>query len=128
VKIFALFIAASAFVFASSGIEASRTTITAADAGRPVALRIGQELALNLDSNPSTGYRWFLASTENSVLTSLGKPSYRQGRPVPGAGGIESWTFRAAQAGAQTLKFEYRRPWEKETPPAKTVFFHVTVR
>jgi predicted secreted protein len=123
----ALFISALAFAFASSSIEASPTTITAADADHPITLRIGQELVLNLASNPSTGYHWFLASTANSVLTSLGKPTYKQGRPVPGAGGVESWTFRAAEAGAQTLKFEHRRPWEKKTSPAKTVLFHVTV-
>ena len=123
----AVFISALAFAFASSRMDASLTTITTADAGHSITLRIGQELALNLESNPSTGYRWFLASTPNSILTSLGKPTYKQGRPAPGAGGVESWTFRATDAGTQTLKFEYRRPWEKKTPPAKTVLFHVTV-
>ena len=71
----AVFISALAFAFASNRMDASLTTITAADAGHSITLRIGQELALNLENNPSTGYRWFLASTPNSILTSLGKPT-----------------------------------------------------
>jgi inhibitor of cysteine peptidase len=123
----ALFISVLSFAFASSGNEASPMTITATDADHPITLRMGQELTVNLASNPSTGYHWFLASTANSILANLGKPTYKPGRAVPGAGGVESWTLRAAETGAQTLKFEYRRPWEKNTLPAKTLLFHVTV-
>ena len=96
--------------------------------GRAITLRIGQELTLNLESNPSTGYRWFLANTESSVLISVGKSAFKQGRPMPGAGGVESWTFRAAEGGNETLKFEYRRAWETNMPPARKVLFHVKVR
>jgi inhibitor of cysteine peptidase len=128
VKYSALVIASLTFTLASSIIAASPTTITAADAGHPITLRIGEELVLKLECNPSTGYDWFLTEQKNSVLSSLGKPTYEQGRSMPGAGGIESWNFRAAAAGAQTLKLEYRRPWEKDTSPAKTVIFQITVR
>jgi predicted secreted protein len=47
---------------------------TEADSGHRVALRIGQELILTLNSNPSTGYRWMRTDTETSVLVTLGKP------------------------------------------------------
>ena len=96
-KLFALFSAALIFAF-SIDSKASSVTLTAADSGRAITLRIGQELTLNLESNPSTGYRWFLANTESSVLISVGKSAFKQGRPMPGAGGVESWTFRAPKA------------------------------
>lgn len=102
--------------------------ITEADAGHLIALRIGQELVLNLDSNPSTGYRWVQAETEKPVLVVLGKPAYKPASRLPGAGGLESWTFRAVERGEQSLKLEYLRPWEKNTPPAKTILLHFTVR
>jgi inhibitor of cysteine peptidase len=111
-----------------SGNAEPPAIITEADAGHLIALRIGRELVLNLESNPSTGYRWVQADTETPVLIVFGKPAYKQGSPLPGAGGVESWTFRAVERGAQTLKFEYRRPWEKNTPPANTIVLHVTVR
>jgi inhibitor of cysteine peptidase len=128
VKYSALVIASLALTLVVSSPAASPTTITAADAGHPITLRIGEELVLKLESNPSTGYDWFLTDAQNPVLSSLGKPAYAQGRSTPGAGGIESWNFRASATGTQTLKLEYRRPWEKNTSPAKTVIFQVTVR
>ena len=126
-KISALVITTLALTFANS-IAESPTTITVANVAHPVTLRIGEKLVLNLESNPSTGYDWFLTATKNSVLSIRGKPAYKRTRSMPGAGGIESWNFLAVEAGAQTLKLEYRRPWEKNTPPAKTVIFHITVR
>ncbi len=106
---------------------ATEKTITASDAGRPIELRVGQELVLNLESNPSTGYSWSLTDTRHPVLISLGKPTYKHAASVPGAGGLQSWTFRATEPGVQTLKLEYRRPWEKKVPE-KTVTFQVVVR
>jgi predicted secreted protein len=41
---------------------------------------------------------------------------------------MESWKFRAVERGTQKLKLEYRRPWEKNTPPVNTIVIHVTVR
>lgn len=102
--------------------------VTEADSGHLVALRIGQELVLRLKSSPSTGYGWVQADANAPVLVALGKPAYKTGGPLPGASGVESWKFKATVRGAQTLKLEYRRPWEKNTPPANTIVFRVTVR
>jgi hypothetical protein len=57
-----------AFVlFASGGAEPPAMKIEA-DSGHRVALRIGQELILTLNSNPSTGYRWMRTDTETPAL------------------------------------------------------------
>ena len=114
--------------FASCGLAAAPRTITEADANRDVVLPVGQEVVLKLTSNPSTGYRWSLAEGGAPVLANLGQPRYQASGTLPGAGGVETWTLRAAQIGSQTLKFEYRRPWEKTVPPAKTLFFPITVK
>ena len=123
---FSVFVIAS-LSFAGSVIAGPPITITAADAGHPIKLRVGEELVLELECNPSTGYGWFLTETPNSILLSRGAPTYQPSRSMPGAGGLESWNFRAAKAGVQALELEYRRPWEKNTSPAKTVVFNVTV-
>jgi predicted secreted protein len=47
---------------------------------------------------------------------------------LPGVGGFETWKLRATKVGRETLKFEYRRPWEKNVSPAKTVLFNVTAQ
>jgi inhibitor of cysteine peptidase len=127
VKLSVLLITAVLIGSINHSIAAAPKTIAEADAGREVPLEVGQELILKLESNQSTGYSWALVSGKSLILTSLGKPSYEVGVARPGAGGVETWTFRATKIGIETLKFEYRRPWEKKVPPAKTVLFHVTV-
>ena len=127
-RILSIWITFLAFGVVASGSAGPLVVMTEADSGHRIALRIGQELFLNLKSNPSTGYSWIRADTETSVLVMLGKPAYKPGSPLPGASGMESWKFRAVERGAQTLKLEYRRPWEKNTPPANTIVLYVTVR
>jgi predicted secreted protein len=46
----------------------------------------------------------------------------------PGAPGTMTFRFRAATAGTATLEFAYRRPFEMNVAPAKTVRYDVTVR
>jgi inhibitor of cysteine peptidase len=121
------------FFFALSGFRADPASgeppvaVTAADTGRTITLRIGQELIVNLESNRSTGYSWSLAKAPALVLISLGQPVYQSDRSLPGAGGLESWRFRASVAGEQTLTLTYRRPWEKDIAPARAVEFRIKV-
>jgi inhibitor of cysteine peptidase len=128
VKLSVLFVGAAMASFVSWGLAAAPRTITEADADRVVVLAVGQELVLKLASNPSTGYGWSLAERGTPVLANLGKPTYQASGTLPGSGGAEMWTLRAAKVGSETLKFEYRRAWEKQLPPAKTLLFRVIVK
>ncbi len=106
---------------------ATPVTITAVDAARSIHLRVGEEMVLKLENNPSTGYSWILNEAKHPGLVSLGKPTYADHSPMPGAGGIQSWNFRAVERGVQSLRFEYQRPWEKK-PPVKIVDFLVVIK
>lgn len=128
VKLSGLLLVALVASFANRSLAASPRALTEADANHKVALKVGQELMVKLESNRSTGYSWSLTESENSILTSLGKSTYKISGGLPGAGGFETWRLRATKSGRETLKFEYRRPWEKKVPPAKTVLFHIAVQ
>ena len=97
-----------------------------------LVLRPGQELVVRLRSNPSTGYRWTRASeSTGDPLALAASPSFARDparEAMVGAGGVESWRFLASGVGHATLRFEYRRPWEKGAAPARTVSFDVNVR
>jgi inhibitor of cysteine peptidase len=97
------------------------------DDGRTVEMVTGQELVLNLDSNPGTGYRWWLADSTDIVLIPLGKPGYSS-RAGKGAAGFEVWRFKAARAGLQVLRFEYMRSLDERDGPAKTLSYTVRVK
>ena len=45
----------------------------------------------------------------------------------PGAAGVQRFEFQGTAAGSTTLTFNYLRPWEQGTAPAKTATFPVTV-
>ena len=89
--------------------------ILAADNTNEVKLAVGQTYSVDLDSNPTTGYSWKLASPTNSVFM-LVTNSYEPGKhptDMVGVGGVEHWTFKAMQKGRAELTLEYMRPWEK---------------
>jgi len=127
-------LATAALVIALAGrvaaAEQATVIVTAKDNGRTVSLSEGQELELRLAANRSTGYSWSVEHTPEPVLTQEGDPTYTSDvTPGPGVGapGTETWRFRAAQAGRRTLRMEYRRPWEREKPPAAVVTLRIVV-
>jgi predicted secreted protein len=105
----------------------STRNLDAGDDGRNVELKVGDELVVKLAANRSTGYRWVLTQGPGKVLFKQGDPLYARPVDAPvGAGGIETWSFRAVEAGEQPLVFEYRRPSDKSSD--KSVSYKVIVR
>jgi inhibitor of cysteine peptidase len=98
--------------------------------GARVTLVRGQDLYINLDGNQTTGFRWSLSRGGEPVMTQVGEATYApraaEGR-LTGSGGVTTFHFRAAAVGSTSLAFGYRRPWEANIPPAKTVRFDVKV-
>ena len=124
------------FIVVWTGLVLACTSIkplalSSSDGGKTVEMDPGQELVLTLDSNPATGYRWWLAASSHVVvMLPTERPSYQSKPPderALGAAGVETWRFKAAQVGKQTLLFEYKRSFDEKEPPAKTVSYRVVV-
>ena len=102
--------------------------LTNADNGTPVALKIGETLAITLDSNPSTGYSWQFLPMKRAILQQQGEPEYTPpAQPLPGAGGQHTFQFAAVGAGTTTLTLVYKRSFEPNDAPAQTFTIQVTV-
>ncbi|MBC3347535.1 MULTISPECIES: protease inhibitor I42 family protein [Pseudomonas] len=88
----------------------------------PVQLTNGQNLILNLPSNPSTGYRWAIQDSAGGVLKALGPEVYRnpEDAGIVGAAGVSTWRFQAFTAGTGRLRLTYQQPWAPEVPPVET--------
>ena len=97
------------------------------DSGHPTKLAVGQQLTVQLPSNATTGYSWAIAGMGG--LKQVGKAVYdAPNKPgVVGAAGTETFTFAASSRGAGQLTLEYRRPWEKGVPAAKTWSVPITI-
>jgi len=82
-------------------------------------IRQGQTLELEMESNPTTGYSWDVAASENKgVLRQKRGSKYIPGSDLIGAGGVQIFYFEGLRRGRAELTFEYRRPWEKDKEPA----------
>jgi inhibitor of cysteine peptidase len=110
---------------------AGDVVLGAADNGSQVDLSSGQVLAITLESNPTTGYRWELSQVDEAVLSQVGEAEFRkaptEGEQVVGAGGTETLRFAAA-TGETTLTLVYHRPWEEDVEPLETFTVQVVVR
>jgi len=99
------------------------------DDSRPINTGVGQEFAIELASNPTTGYSWGV-DFDSKILSQVSKDYSSSAPPgMVGAGGSDKFVFKALAAGTTDLKFKYYRSFEPSTvPPIETKTFKVTVK
>lgn len=113
----------------SSGKESAnvpRGALTMANNEMEYNFKVGQTITVVLDSNKASGLSWNLVEPTGSVIVPQGVGSYAVKAGKAG-GGTETWHFRAAKAGYQTVKMEYRRKWAQSVPE-RTFRFSGSVR
>ena len=98
------------------GLVVGCTTVkTYTDSGQEIDIGVGQEFIIALGSNDTTGYSWEASYDETMLELIGGKSTYEVdevGDDVVGAGGIESFQFRAMEAGETEITLTYAQPWE----------------
>ncbi len=95
----------------------------------PVVARVGDQFKITLDSNPTTGFKWQLATKPNqNVATKVSSVYNPPAQSIPGRGGSETWTFKAVGRGKTAIVLSYDQPWEKGTKGERTQKFEVEVR
>jgi predicted secreted protein len=103
--------------------------ITDKNNGAQETVARGGAVVVRLEVTGGTGYSWALAKNGAPQLKALGKPSMEKPKDSrPGATEIQVFRFKAVSAGSATLEFHYARPWEKDTPLAKTFQVQITVQ
>jgi predicted secreted protein len=99
-----------------------RLTFDEADNGTTVQFRASGgwgAFYISLQSNPTTGFDWFVVEGAGDVVAQVGDGVYesdeRAGN-VPGAGGTTTFEFDVIAEGATTLVLHYMRSWEDVEP------------
>ncbi len=97
------------------------------DSNTTFEMTCGDTLAVVLESNPTTGYRWSVDTVDKAVLEEIGAEYKADEVPadIVGSGGKSILRFRAIKTGRTSLILTYRRPFEKNSTPART--FELTV-
>lgn len=93
-------------------------------------LSLGETFTARLASNPSTGYSWTLIENVGDALKQGERvfESEKNNANMAGVGGVDVWKFEAVKKGQQTLRFEYRRPWEKDIAATHVAVYNITVK
>ena len=105
-------------------------SVKVADNSGTIETKAGETFMIKLESNPTTGYSWRLATLQSGIVEKVSNvyKSTKTQERIVGSGGIEEWTFKAAAKGKVTMTLEYVRPCEKDVPPVKIAVYQVTVK
>ena len=95
---------------------------------KTIKVEAGQDFTITLEANVTTGYEWQLAKPlDESMLQLVSSQYVAEKTNRVGSGGRQVWVFKALKAGKTAISFEYERPWEKNTPPAKEESFLINI-
>ena len=82
---------------------------------------------VTLRENVTTGYRWIAKYDAKLCKVEIDHrgPENAGGPPLCGAPGTAIVTVTLLTDAPADLTLEYRRPWEKDVPPAKVLYYAV---
>ena len=97
-----------------SDIRSESGSVTMAE-NPSVTVDVGTVYRWELDSNPTTGYGWYLVSDEGLKV----ETEFIQKSDLCGAPGTHVFIITSDVKGTFNLTAEYKRPWEN-VPPVET--------
>jgi predicted secreted protein len=90
-------------------------------------VEVCDKIRMKLCSDPATGFQWDYEMTVENVLKEEDHDFEEPEGDVPGAAGIEIWTFEAVETGTTEVQMEYSQPSEGGVKSKWTYNVTVTV-
>lgn len=95
------------------GLEGAAPVQTLYDpeAKSEATLRVGGELLIRLDSNPTTGYYWQQVAGDPAIVQAVSDEYLADAAPegITGSGGMQVFRFQGEAKGKTTLVLAYQR-------------------
>jgi Predicted secreted protein len=111
------------------GCGSKQIILTSADNGKKLNVKAGEQIVVELDGNPSTGYTWEAQDLDASMIRQVGEAEFKSSNPgVIGAGRTLTLKFMTLQAGTTSLALVYHRPWETGVKPLSSFTTAITVK
>ena len=96
------------------------------DNGASVQVERDAKITIELNENPTTGYRWIISSIDEAFLACEGDAFVPPGQKTPGAGGLHRFFFRAKSEGSTALTLINKRAWQRDDQAVGT--FKLAIR
>jgi inhibitor of cysteine peptidase len=96
------------------------------DNGALVQVRRGAKITIELNENPTTGYRWMISSIDEAFLVPAGDDFVPPDQKSPGAGGLHRLFFCAKSAASTVLTLIKKRAWQRDNQAVGT--FKLAIR
>jgi predicted secreted protein len=94
----------------------------------PLRMRVGEQVAVGLESNPSTGFSWAITSEPDAGVVSVQPRQHvRSASGRIGAPGVDCFMLDSVGPGMTSMDFGYARPFEAGVPPSETATVTVVV-
>jgi len=84
------------------------------DNGALVEVRRGAKITIELNENPTTGYRWMITGIDEAFLVPDGDAFVPPDQKSLGAGGLRRFFFRAKSEGSTALTLINKRAWQRD--------------
>ena len=102
-------------------------SLTEADNGRTVYLRLGEGVRVTLPENATTGYRWAIDRLDQDVVEEAGSEAHPS-RGAIGSGGNVTFEFTAKKAGSSEIALKYWRHFEGDGSIVKRFRFRLDAK
>jgi inhibitor of cysteine peptidase len=94
----------------------SEITLARNDSGGAFEVSPGDVVAIRLEENPTTGYRWAIDEVDERVLEPTDTDYSMSSGAGIGGGGVRTFAFTARSPGNTRLRLRLRQEWDPENP------------
>jgi inhibitor of cysteine peptidase len=102
-------------------------SLTEADNGRTVDLRVGEGVRVTLPENATTGYRWAIDRLDRDAVEEAGSDAHPS-RDAIGSAGNVTFDFTAKKAGSSEIALKYWRHFEGDGSIVKRFRFRLDAK
>jgi inhibitor of cysteine peptidase len=114
-------------VFCAPLSSAATKVVTDADKGGTVEIKMGDTLEVRLNSNPTTGYEWYVHKQSTTLLKLASQSQTQPAQPGVGRPVVQIFNFAPKAMGTGVLLLHYVRSWENADPNEEQFNLRVTI-
>ena len=87
-----------------------------------------QQMIVELDESPSTGYCWYFSVSNPSVIDLEYKRIFNFNKPnIIGGSQQIIWRFKCLKLGESKIHFSYYKSWNRDHPPLDEYIYIIKV-